>query len=152
MKLRLRLLCVVAPVALAACALIGSPAGVDRPPGEGWSQRSPDELVNTRWRVEDLGDRGILDRVVLTVQFGPAGRLSGHAGCNSFMGGVQVTQGQLKIGPLASTRKACPEAVMHQEAAFLLSLESGIRLRQRADDLLIDQPAPKAPLRLRREP
>ena len=156
MNIRSSMISLALTLGLAACALPGSGLNQDQRQtqgqGQDWLVRSPDELLNSRWRLEDLGGRGTLDRVPLTLQFGPAGRLSGHAGCNGYMGGVQRAGGGVRIGPLASTRKACDEAVMIQETSFLQALEAGVRLRQRGDELLIDRPTPEAPLRLRREP
>lgn len=62
----------------------------------------------------------------LTVAFGADGRVTGSAGCNTFMGGYKQEDGTITIGPLASTRKLCaePAGVMEQEAQFLAALES----------------------------
>ncbi|MGK7945230.1 MAG: META domain-containing protein [Microcystaceae cyanobacterium] len=45
----------------------------------------------------------------------------GLAGCNSYRGEWQKTEGGLQFSPLASTRKLCsqPDGVMSQESAFL---------------------------------
>jgi heat shock protein HslJ len=64
-------------------------------------------------------------------------RLSGSAGCNTYFAGYQVTGNQLAITPPASTRRLCtPQAIMDQEAQYLLALDStqrfeiaGARLR-----------------------
>ncbi|GAA5786480.1 hypothetical protein GCM10007860_05320 [Chitiniphilus shinanonensis] len=37
-------------------------------------------------------------------------RISGHSGCNRFMGQIRYLNGNLRIGPLAGTLMACPEA------------------------------------------
>jgi heat shock protein HslJ/uncharacterized lipoprotein NlpE involved in copper resistance len=49
-------------------------------------------------------------------------RVTVMGGCNSLRGGYQVDQGNLRFTPLAGTKKACPEAVMDQESAFLKAL------------------------------
>jgi heat shock protein HslJ len=47
------------------------------------------------------------------------GRAAGFAGCNRFSGRYAYEAGQLTIGPLAVTRKACRPAVMETERRFL---------------------------------
>lgn len=53
------------------------------------------------------------------VQFHPDGKVSGFAGCNRFFGTFVATDSTLDVGPLATTRMACPDAIMQQEMAFL---------------------------------
>ncbi len=54
-----------------------------------------------------------------SVQFGADGRASGNAGCNTFMGSYTADGVNLKLGPLATTRKMCGEMRMAQEKAWL---------------------------------
>lgn len=61
-----------------------------------------------------------------TIEFS-GGRLSGSGGCNRFNGSYQTTGNQLKVGPLASTFKACEEGVMRQESTFLKALQAAER-------------------------
>ena len=53
-----------------------------------------------------------------------SGRVSGSTGCNRFRGAVSEGESatSLVIGPLATTRMACPEPLMAQEHAFLEKL------------------------------
>jgi heat shock protein HslJ len=50
------------------------------------------------------------------------GRAAGFAGCNRFSGRYAFEAGQLTIGPLAVTRKACRAPVMDGERRFLALL------------------------------
>jgi heat shock protein HslJ len=43
-----------------------------------------------------------------TVEFQADGRIAGQADCNRIMGGYRTTENRIEIGPLASTRVACP--------------------------------------------
>jgi putative lipoprotein len=56
------------------------------------------------------------------------GQLSGSAGCNSYSGTYVTTSvggvNKIRIGPLASTRMMCEEAVMEQEQTYLAALQS----------------------------
>ncbi len=58
------------------------------------------------------------------VQFHADGKISGFAGCNRFFGSFVATDSTLEVGSLATTRMACPQAVMQQEMAFLGEVES----------------------------
>jgi len=58
------------------------------------------------------------------VRFHADGKISGFAGCNRFFGTFVATDSTLEVGSLATTRMACPQAVMKMEMAFLQELES----------------------------
>ncbi len=51
------------------------------------------------------------------------GEVSGSSGCNRFHGSFTAEGNALKVGPLATTRKACDDPVMAQEREFLRALE-----------------------------
>jgi heat shock protein HslJ len=56
------------------------------------------------------------------------------------------------LGPLGSTRMACPQAVMNQETKYLKALQAAERLERKEQYLLIySKNAPK-PLRFSRLP
>jgi heat shock protein HslJ len=58
------------------------------------------------------------------IQFGANGRVSGNSGCNRFTGAYEIAEdGSIKIGPLASTRMACPEPEMAAETKFFAILD-----------------------------
>lgn len=63
------------------------------------------------------------------IQFGSKQKLLGFGGCNNFFGSYEMTsqpnqsKGTLKIGPLASTRKACVNSIMKEEFEFFKQLE-----------------------------
>ena len=73
----------------------------------------------------------------LRLQFLDGGQVSGSGGCNNFSGSWRLDGQRLSIGPLAATRKACPqpEGVMAQEAAFLRALESATSARREGTSL-----------------
>jgi heat shock protein HslJ len=53
------------------------------------------------------------------------GRISGTAGCNSFMGEIVVDANGLAIGPLMATKMACqPQELMDREAAVMAALQA----------------------------
>lgn len=89
------------------------------------------DLAGTNWEAIGFNNGkqavvSVLGDVSLTASFGKDGTLSGNAGCNEYNGPYTVTGNQVKIGPLASTMKACsePEGIMDQESQFLAALQS----------------------------
>lgn len=80
-------------------------------------------LAEGPWRIEDIAGRGVIDRAETEIAFDGAGRVAGTAGCNRFTGGYSLTGAALRIGPVASTMMACPEAAMDQERRALATLD-----------------------------
>jgi len=97
-------------------------------------------LIGSIWLAEDIGGTGVVDNLQSKLQFVSPTQVAGHAGCNSFSGAAVLTTNKLSIGPLASTRKMCPPAVMDQENRFLRTLE-GVQSARIENDLLYLQDA-----------
>ncbi|MPZ56162.1 MAG: META domain-containing protein [Rhizobiales bacterium] len=79
-------------------------------------------LNSVQWVLEDLQQRGVLDRVQSTISFNFHGRVSGRAGCNQFMGRASISSNVVQFGALATTRRACLPVVMDQERRYLAVL------------------------------
>ena len=81
----------------------------------------PPPLENTYWRLTEVAGQparalpGEREAHLLLLD----GRASGNGGCNKLMGSYTRSGEALAIGPLASTRMACPPELMAQEAALL---------------------------------
>jgi len=94
----------------------------------GCSSVSLDEPIEARtWRLVNVygtavapsGDAGADAQVVFN-----NGQVSGSGGCNRITGSYQRTGSSMKIGPLASTRRACVDATRTQvETSFLAALQ-----------------------------
>lgn len=87
------------------------------------------DLTNTRWQLSALGDE-ILDKHREQSPFlilDSEGKVRGHAGCNGLNGSYQHDDNALSFGPIATTRKACPE--MKGEQAFLQALKAAQSFR-----------------------
>ncbi len=80
-------------------------------------------LLGDEWIVEDIGNKGIIDFSRVTINFSGDGRIHGIAGCNQYSGNYLLSGELLSVGLLISTRRACPEAIMNQEAFFLELLQ-----------------------------
>ena len=76
--------------------------------------------------------RGVIEGATPTADFGADGKVTGSGGCNTFSGPFEVDGAKLRIGPLAATRKACPEpdGADAQERGYLAALESVVRFEQ----------------------
>jgi heat shock protein HslJ len=81
-------------------------------------------LDGTEWVLRKLdGQEGEALPGQATLAFA-SGKVSGSTGCNQFQGTVSEGESatSLVIGPLLTTRKACPEPLMTQEHTFLEKL------------------------------
>lgn len=82
------------------------------------------------WRIEDVNGAGV-DGARLTIEFGVDGRVAGVSGCNRFTGPYEAKgKDKVRIGPLATTRKMCPEALMDIEAKTLAALSAARRYQK----------------------
>ena len=70
-------------------------------------------LAGSEW-----GFAGETDRTARFVQFRADGIVGGSSGCNRFTGTYNQEGNELTLGPLASTRMACPPEVMEREQEF----------------------------------
>lgn len=68
-------------------------------------------LAGTEWAPFD----GPPDQFVA---FRAGGEISGSGGCNNFFGSFTEQGRMLTVGPLASTKRACPEPIMSSEQNF----------------------------------
>jgi heat shock protein HslJ len=98
----------------------------------------PLNLAGSEWLLEDLAGRGVIDNIQATLTFPEAKRVAGNGSCNRFFGPAEVNGDAIKLGPLASSRKACPEAVMNQETKYLEALQAADRFEWKDPYLLID--------------
>ncbi|QSB45160.1 META domain-containing protein [Tsuneonella flava] len=76
------------------------------------------------WVVEDIAGRGIIDYSHVELVLEHDGQLSGSTGCNLLIGRYRVEGSAMTINVATTTRKVCPEALMHQERVFLRAIES----------------------------
>ncbi len=114
----LRATFVVLSLGLVACA---GPTAAD-PSGDQSPATTVDRLDGTGWTLHSVDDQPVPDGITATLVF-TAGSASGSSGCNTFTGPYVARTPTLEIGPLASTRMACDDAVMTFEQAYLAALE-----------------------------
>lgn len=121
-------------ITLAACAATAPapnaapPAAVAPAPSVAAApMAAPDPKVLGAWRIEQARSAPLTDRRAARLDFGPDGRLTGNASCNSITASYTLAGDKLKIGRIATTRKACGEALMEQEDRVLTALERAAR-------------------------
>lgn len=81
------------------------------------------EYTGVIWRPVSIGDEPVPEESHMFVEFGMDGSIRGHGGCNSFFGSLENSEDGITIGPLGSTRMACPEPIMNREMAFMDALQ-----------------------------
>jgi heat shock protein HslJ/phosphoglycolate phosphatase-like HAD superfamily hydrolase len=74
------------------------------------------------WLVEDIGGKGVVDNSRSTLQIAADGAVSGDGGINRYRGQASVDGQSISFGPLLSTKRGGPPALMDQEAKFLDAL------------------------------
>lgn len=97
----------LATLALTACMKIAKTSKAKSPLSS---------LAGSEWGPEPVGG------VEQFVGFKAGGEIAGHGGCNRFFGTYEQDGMRLTVGPLASTRMACPH--LKEEAAFLEMLQN----------------------------
>jgi heat shock protein HslJ len=85
------------------------------------------DLAGTSWSALSYnnGNQAVVSVAAgtqITATFGFDGTLTGFSGCNRYAGPYEAAEGAIGIGPLSSTRMACPEPAMSQEAQYLAAL------------------------------
>ncbi|WP_431271687.1 YbaY family lipoprotein [Dankookia sp. P2] len=90
-------------------------------------------LAGSDWIAEDIGGRGVVDRVRSSLSFtadGPGGgKVSGSGGCNRIAGSYTLAGKTIGFGQMISSMMACPPAVAEQEQRFLAALGATRRWR-----------------------
>lgn len=95
------------------------------------------ELAGTSWLVREIAGQPALEAAPPTIAFGHDGRAAGSTGANRFTGGYVLVGDELSFGPLATTRRSGPPAVMDQQQRFLASLLRPSHVALDADELVL---------------
>jgi putative lipoprotein len=92
------------------------------------------------WLLEDLAGGGVIDYLQTKLTLTEDGKIFGNAGCNNYTGTYKITGNNIKISPLASTRKMCTPTVINQEIKFLQVLQSINKIDFNEGFLFMDSP------------
>jgi heat shock protein HslJ len=133
-----------AVVAAAAClALAAACASRDGAPPSGSAETtSLKKLAGVTWTLVSLGGEPVPQGTRLpTIAFDGA-RIAGLGGCNRYSGQVQeTTPGTIAVGPVASTKMACPPPAMDVESRFFSVLAQVTQYRLAGPRLVLSGPA-----------
>jgi heat shock protein HslJ len=112
--------------------------------GSSTAQRTPDAaLRETHWVLRQLGSQKVTvpentSEAFLTLRAN--GNAEGNAGCNRFRGTfLSETPGELKFGPLMTTRMSCP--AIETETNFSRALRETLTYRVEGDTLFLQDGA-----------
>jgi len=107
-------------LALGACANAPQAEAPSRAPAAA-PAAAPLSLTGTRWIgvVEGNPDPRSLPRL----EFVTSERVAGYTGCNMMSGGWRMEAGTVRVGPLASTKRACvgPESEIERRVVAALA-------------------------------
>jgi heat shock protein HslJ len=81
----------------------------------------PEKLDGTSWQIVSINGANIPSEREAMLRF-EDGRISGTVGCNRLGAEYQFADRKLSVGPMMSTKMACPDPVGQQEYAFTLAL------------------------------
>lgn len=130
--------------------LLVAESRVENPPADGSSTMLtlvevvnksvlPPSLIGTIWAAETIDGQPVIDDSGVVVGISE-GRIGGFAGCNTYSGPYDVEGNEVRVGPLATTRISCEEALMEQETAFITNLEQANSYQIVDEDLhLLDE-------------
>ena len=99
-------------------------------------------LAGVTWTLVSLGGEPVPQGTRSpTIAFDGA-RVAGLGGCNRYTGQVQETApGTVAIGPIASTKMACPPPAMDVESRFFAILAQATQYRLAGPRLVLSGPA-----------
>jgi heat shock protein HslJ len=116
--------------------------------------RVGDDLVSTRWRAVTIRGRPVAKGHEPTLDFVDDGHLRGSTGCNRFVGPWATRVDKGVIGPLDTTRSACPPGLVAQDQDVIDTLEhtEKLALQEKGAVLLIYAKGAPQPSRFARVP
>jgi len=95
-----------------------------------------DLLTGALWHVEDIAGESVAGNRRVTLNLSAEGRLWGKGPCNRYTASYRLGEG-LSVGPVASTKMACPPALMEGEENFFRMLGAVHRFDIAPDGSLI---------------
>ena len=112
-------------VGLGACAAAPAPEGGSGGAAKPAAAAAP-SLVGTRWM--GAVDPSLDKRATPWLEFVAEGRLSGFTGCNMLSGGWRTEGGEIRIGPVITTKRGCagPEGDVERRVLAALNERSRV--------------------------
>ncbi len=97
------------------------------------------DLAGGHWKPAAINAESVVAETPIYVTFGEDGKVTGFGGCNRFFGGYTISGNTIKIGPLASTRKGCPDT-LNLEVEFFKALQEAETFEQTEKALVLFGP------------
>ncbi len=115
--------------------------------GAGWAEIEPTpegrlstaDLAGISWQLTHFSwDETASNEPAITLHV-QDGQISGSSGCNRYTGSIRdgESPGDMEIGPIAATRRACPPPIMDAEQLYLEALAAANRFTFLAGDLAL---------------
>ncbi len=95
-----------------------------------------DALVGPTWSLMSMNGKNVVDQSNASMIFGAGGKVAGNTGVNRFSGTAEMNGDNTSFGPLATTRRAGPPALMAQESQFLKAMSDVVAMKFDADGTL----------------
>ena len=115
--MRLRRVAIILPLVAFALAACGGDEGSSSDPGA----QDPAALEGESWILTQMLTAGGQTEIVQTgvsAQFDGT-TISGTAGCNTYHASYEASGGDISFGPIAATKKLCPEDEQSTEDRYL---------------------------------
>ncbi|WP_285905211.1 META domain-containing protein [Pseudodesulfovibrio pelocollis] len=131
--------CALVLVLLPVLLLVGGCGSKDVAPPDPEAVRSA--LVGKQWTVRSLAGRSVVGKEPLTIEFSPAGTVSGGAGCGTFSGTYALDGNVLHFDALTHDGTSCGPALDEQAFSYLSFLRrvSGVKLAGSDVDLTLEE-------------
>lgn len=138
-KLGLAFNVVLLAALLSACAVPPPGKTPSTPPGAtlGTPAAASLALAGTEWAAFAIGGVAEVKNPKPKLRWVSADKIAGTGGCNGFTGSSVLGSNSLRLGPLASTGRACLSMPGSQEDLFFKALELTRQARLERDQLVL---------------
>ncbi len=95
-----------------------------------------DAIVGPTWTLMSINGENVVDQSNASMIIGAGGKVAGNAGVNRFSGTAEIGGNKISFGPLLTTRRAGPPALMAQESMFLKAMSDVVAMKMAVDGTL----------------
>ncbi len=130
----------IQPAALSAGLMLASLSAV----------QAADTGIYGNWVTERIQGHKVSAKINSTLDIAKDGNISGNAGCNQYMGGMEIKGEKIKVLPGGATLMACPPALMKQDSQFHGALGTVTGWKINKGKLILTDTKKREVLRLKR--
>jgi heat shock protein HslJ len=124
---------------LGACAVAPAErASAPPPPAPRAVASAPESLTGTRWAGVVAGSTD--PRTLPRLEFATRDRIVGFTGCNMLSGTWSVVDGEVKFGPLVTTKRGCLGPEGEVERRVLAAMGENARVTREGGKLILSGP------------